>query len=130
METQRDPALERTVRAYGERLNATDIPGIVALFTEDGVLMQPDAPTAVGREQLKAAYEYGLGQMHVNPMFSFDQFLVESDLAVVRTRTQVSVTLVATGEPQSLTGRELFVLRREDGEWKIAHYMFQHTPAA
>jgi len=120
---------ENTIRAYGERLSANDIPGIVARFTEDGVLMQPDAPTAVGRQQLRAAYEYGLGLMQVNPTFTFDHFLAEGDLAVVRTHTRVSMTPRDTGVVQTLTGRELFVLRRGGAEWRIAQYMFQHTSA-
>jgi hypothetical protein len=43
-------------------------------------------------------------------------------------RGRGAITQRATGETVPATFRELFVLHRDGGDWKIARYMFQPMP--
>ena len=58
-ETQRNPnlAIEATLKSYETALNASDTDAVLALYAEDGVFMPTEAPTAAGKEQIRAAYE-------------------------------------------------------------------------
>lgn len=52
----------------------------------------------------------------------------EGDMAAVRTTSSGTVTVRASGNVQSASYRELFVLERVITDWKISHYMFQEMP--
>lgn len=55
LEREGDPAVRRTIEAYGDRLRTSDIRGIVELYTDDGALIKPGQETAVGKQQIQAA---------------------------------------------------------------------------
>ncbi len=118
-------AIKSVINAYADRLRAADVRGAVDLFTRSAALMQPEQATAVGKEQLTAAFRNGFDVMDIDATFEFEDMLVKGDLAAVRTSSADRVTMRATGQSMPANFRELFVLERVDGVWKIAQYMFQ-----
>jgi ketosteroid isomerase-like protein len=50
------PALDRVLRDYERAWRAGDVPALVALFTDDGFVLQPGRAPARGRAALTAAY--------------------------------------------------------------------------
>ncbi len=48
--------LDRVLRDYERAWRAGDVPGLVALFTPDGFVMQPGRPPARGHEALAGVY--------------------------------------------------------------------------
>lgn len=50
------PALDRVLRDYERAWRAGDVDALVALFTEDGFVLQPNRAPVRGREALKAVY--------------------------------------------------------------------------
>jgi ketosteroid isomerase-like protein len=70
-------------------------------------------------------YEGHLANVALDFTYQVEQVLADSDLAVVRTTSHGTTTVRASGERSSSRARELFVLQREDGQWRIAQYMFQ-----
>src|SRR5688572_29606187 len=48
--------LDRVLRDYERAWRANDVPALVALFTEDGFVMQPGRAPARGRERLAEVY--------------------------------------------------------------------------
>jgi uncharacterized protein (TIGR02246 family) len=117
--------IRRVIDTYAERLRAADVDGAVALFTDTAALMQPDQEIAVGTQQLTAAYRSGFEVMDIDATFEVEEILVKGDLAAVRTSSTDTVTMRATGQRMPVRFRELFVLERTNGQWKIAQYMFQ-----
>jgi ketosteroid isomerase-like protein len=117
--------IKRVIETYADRLRAADVGGTVALFTAHAAVMQPDQATAVGTQQLTAVYRAGFDAMTIDPTFDFEDILIKGDLAAVRTSSKVTVTIRATGQSMPAAFRELFVLERANGDWKIAQYMFQ-----
>jgi uncharacterized protein (TIGR02246 family) len=120
-------AVQAVINTYADRLRAGDVSEVVDLFTERAALMKPDQPTAVGKEQLAAAYQAALDAVDADETFEFDEILVQGDLAVARTRSTGVLTKRHAGDTESVTYRELFVLQRAENGWKIAQYMFQRV---
>jgi uncharacterized protein (TIGR02246 family) len=124
MTSDEESAIRAVVEAYAAALNGSDVQGIVDTLAEDAVLMDLDRPTTVGRERLRADYERGLGLGRVSREFHVDQILSSGEIATVRTHSIGTLTMKGTDEIRS-EARELFVLKRVDGEWKIAQYVVQ-----
>jgi ketosteroid isomerase-like protein len=55
--------LDRVLRDYEQAWRTNDIPALVALFTEDGFVLQPGRPPARGREALAGVYRGQPGGM-------------------------------------------------------------------
>lgn len=51
------PAFDRVLRDYERAWRARDVSALVALFTEDGFVLQPGRPPARGRAALARVYE-------------------------------------------------------------------------
>ena len=118
-------AVRAVIEAHGRRRTAGDVPGVVSQYTGNAAVMQPGLETVVGSRPLAATYDAAFENMRLDFTFQFDEIVVKSDLAVVRTTGQGTITIRATGETQPARFRELFVLERAGGDWKIAQYMFQ-----
>lgn len=109
---------------YRDALNASSVDQVMALYTPDGVFMPTGFPTAVGTEQVKGAYTGVFSMIKLNIEFFIDEVVVDGDHAFARTRSRGTALIHATGATVPEENRELFVLHRADGDWKIARYMF------
>jgi uncharacterized protein (TIGR02246 family) len=125
--TQQHQDIARTVQEYIRQLNASDTRAIVDLYTDDAAFFQPDRPAAVGSQQLTDAYESAFAGIKANMTNHVDTILTDGDLAAVRSHTSGSITLLADGTVVPMACRELWVLTRSGGDWKIAQYMHQEV---
>jgi uncharacterized protein (TIGR02246 family) len=123
-------AARAIVEAYGESLRRGDVDAITGLFTADAAIMAAGFPTAAGRAQITGTYTAALAAVGMDFSYEFDQVEVTGDTAVARTRSTGTTTVRASGETSPGSCRELFVLRKAEGEWKISAYMFQPQPEA
>jgi ketosteroid isomerase-like protein len=107
-------AVRAVIEAYGDRLGAADVAGVVSQFTGSAVAMQPGLETAEGSQQLTATYDAALENMRLDFTFRSDDITVQGDLAAVRATSQGTITIRATGETQPARLRQLFVLERTE----------------
>ena len=117
-------AIEALLFAYRDALNASDVSSVLSLYTEDGVFMPSGAPTALGAEQVKGTYEFVFGNIQLSIEFNIDEIVINGEYAYARTTSKGSTLILATGETVPEESRELFVLQKEKGSWKIDRYMF------
>ena len=117
-------AIEATLMNYEAALNASDVDGVLALYAEDGVFMPTEAPTAVGKEQIRAAYEHVFSAIKLDIAFSIDEIVQSGNFAFARTVSRGEVTVLAEDVTLPEENRELFVLEKAGDEWRIARYMF------
>jgi len=82
-------AVRAVIEAYGGRLAAADVAGVVS---------------------------------------QFDDITVKGDPAAVGATSQGTITIRATSETQPARLRQLFVLERTGGHWKITQYMYKQMP--
>jgi uncharacterized protein (TIGR02246 family) len=128
METiQERSAIEKLIFCYRDAFNAANISETVASFTPDGINMPNNAPSSKGKEQLTASFEFLLKAFQINIQYVIDEIIVIGDYAYVRTNSKVNTIIRASNEHLSLENKELFVLRKHNGEWKISHYIFNNT---
>jgi uncharacterized protein (TIGR02246 family) len=121
-------AVRAVIEAYGDRLAAADVAGVVSQFTGAAVAMPPGLETVEGSQQLTATYDAALENMRLDFTVRSDDITVRGDLAAVRATSQGTITIRATGETQPARIRQLFVLERATAGWKIAQYMCQRMP--
>ena len=119
--------MKRLLESYFAALNKSDVETAVASYAEDGVFMPTEGPTATGLEQLKAAYRHVFDTIKLNVGFKVEEIVPSGDYAYAITSSEGQVTLLDKNITVSEKNRELFVLKKVSGEWKIARYMFNKS---
>ena len=117
-------AIKELLFAYRDALNASSTDQVIPLYTTDGVFMPTGFPTAVGSDQVRQAYDGVFSMIKLNIEFFIDEVQVDGDHAFARTTSRGTTLIHATGATMPEENRELFVLQRTDGTWKISRYMF------
>lgn len=124
MEKQDKAQIEELLTNYKASLNTSNASKAVCLYTKDGVFMPSEAPSAVGAENVKAAYEFVFSQIQLSIEFYIEEIIVENNVAFATTTSKGNTLINATGLTVPEENRELFVFEKENEEWKIARYMF------
>jgi ketosteroid isomerase-like protein len=105
-------AVRAVIEAYGGRLAAADVAGVVSQYTGNAAVMQSELETVVGSQQPTATYDAAFENIRLDFTFRFDDITVKGDLAAVSATSQGTITILATGETQPARLRQLFVLER------------------
>ncbi len=120
--------IEAVLKTYERVLNASDVAGVVKLYTEDGVFMAQHNLSAVGIGQVEAAYTAAFQAIDLDVEFDIVEVeVIADDWAFARTNSSGTTTINATGDKVAEGNQELFVLHKIDGDWKIARYGFSTT---
>ena len=116
--------IRSVLKDYEAALNAGDTDRILGLYGEQPVFMPQHAPALVGRQAVRAGYEHVFDTLRLDITFDIHEVEDLGDRAWARTSSAGRQTLLATGETRQEGNNELFVLRRENGDWKIHQYLF------
>ena len=116
------------VHRYEELLNAGDTAGILALYAPDSVAEWNDRPTFATAEDKKVAYDALFKVARFSTVFGYAGIDVMGDTAVVRTFHHRGATVVEGGKDVVDLNREVFVLHKIAGAWKISLYIFNTDP--
>lgn len=127
MEKQGKEQIHNLLMNYQEALNTSDADKAVNLYTKDGIFMPSGAPSAIGTENIKGAYEFVFSNIQLNIEFNIEEIVIEKNVAFAITTSKGSTLIHATGATVPEENRELFVFEKENCEWKIARYMFNKT---
>ncbi len=125
-DTDRDE-IQTVLDRYEKALNASDVDAVLELYADDGVFMPSSAPTAVGIESVRAAYEHVFTMIKLNIAFTVEEIVADGSIAFARTGSKGSVTILADEKTVPEENRELFIFQKKAGVWKIARYMFNKT---
>lgn len=117
--------IEQLLNQYEQALNSSDVNAAVQLYTEDGVFMAPENPAAVGAKVLREAYAGIFQAIALKLKFQIaESKLLSPEWALLRTTSTGVVKILANGAEVPGSNQELFLLRKTDGQWKIARYSF------
>ncbi len=120
--------IEAVLKTYERVLNASDVNGVVKLYSRDGVFMAQHNPSAVGIEQVEAAYTAVFQAIDLNVEFDIVEVkVIADDWAFARTNSSGTTTINATGDKVPEGNQELFLMQKINGDWKIARYGFSTT---
>jgi uncharacterized protein (TIGR02246 family) len=124
-EAQPVAAIKAVLKSYEQALNASDVQGVVQLYTDDAVLLPPNAPSAVGIDAVRATYTGIFQAIDLDLTFQIAEVKVVSpDWAFLRSSSNGTVTILANGAQIPSSNHELFVLHKTQGRWKLARYSF------
>ena len=127
MEKLAKQEIENLLMVYKETLNTSNAAKATSLYTKDGIFMPRGAPTAIGTENIKGAYDFVFSQIQLNVEFYIEEITIENTMAYAVTSSKGSTLIHANGETIPEENRELFVFEKENDSWKIARYMFNKT---
>lgn len=122
--TAADMDIKQVLQRYEQALNASDPVAVLALYGSDPVFMPQNAPAMVGRDAVRKAYEQVFATIRLAVRFEVYEVEVLGDQAWARTSSAGRTTVLANGEALDEGNNELFVFRREGGEWRIHRYLF------
>ena len=127
MEKLAKQEIENLLITYKETLNTSNSEKATSLYTKDGIFMPSGAPSAIGTENIKGAYDFVFSQIQLNIEFYIEEITIENTMAYAVTSSKGSTLIHANGETIPEENRELFVFEKENDTWKIARYMFNKT---
>jgi len=107
IETIAKQEIKNLLFTYRDALNASDVSKVLPLYTEDGIFMPSGAPTSIGTEQVKGAYEFVFSNIELSIEFYIDEIIVNGDYACARTTSKGTTLIHATGEKVPEENREL-----------------------
>lgn len=124
--TEEDEAEVRELigTTYRDALAAGDAEAITSAFAEEGVVMPPEGATYRGAEAVKGNYEGIFSAVGLDLQFAIDEVVLDGDYGFVRSTSDGTATVLETQESAPEVNRELWVVHKVDGEWKIAFYMY------
>jgi uncharacterized protein (TIGR02246 family) len=120
-------SIEVLLKAYETALNTNDIEVILNLFGQSPVFMPQHAPALIGRDSVRAGYRQVFETIQLKVTFTIHEIEVIGDTAWARTSSAGHTRILAAGIEVAEGNNELFVFKRENGEWKIHRYLFSTT---
>ena len=115
---------------YQTALNSGDTDNILTYFAQASYSQWNNKPTDDTTAKRRARYDALFKEEKFETDFKFDTIHVDGNTGFIRTHHERGATVVSieTGYTSIDLNRELFVLKKLDGEWKIVVYMFNTNP--
>lgn len=86
--------------------------------------MPSNKPTAVGKKQLRVAYQHVFKALDLNVKFHIDEIEHHGNIAFVCTTSDGEIELLKKNVTIKNNSRELFILKYANSKWRICRYMF------
>ena len=118
-----EKALNNLIVSYKNGLKDSSVEKVLANYTTDAVLMSPDSPTVIG-DKIGDAYSSIFDSVGIDIDFTLANMIIGEKYAFVQSTSDGSALIRALNQTAPEQNRELFVMQRVDGEWKIARYMY------
>lgn len=116
--------IQKLIETYETALNASDVESTLALYGSEPVFMPQHAPALVGRDAVRAGYEQVFATIKLDVRFEVHEVHETGDWAWARTSSAGRTRILAADVEVTEGNNELFVFRRERGEWRIHRYLF------
>lgn len=113
-----------TIKVYEKALNGNDVKTIMDLYSSSPTFMPQHSPAQIGREAVKIAYENVFKAIDLDVVFEIHEIEVLGSTAWARTSTAGKTKILTTGDVISEGNNELFILKKQNGQWKIHQYLF------
>jgi uncharacterized protein (TIGR02246 family) len=124
-EAQQCDEIKEVLKSYERSLNTSDVAGVLQVYTNDAVLLAPEAPSAVGIDAVRDAYTGIFQAISLSLTFEIAEVkLLSPEWAFLRSNSTGVVNILANGAQVPGSNQELFLLHKRQGHWKIARYSF------
>jgi len=121
--------IRQVISRYEVALNASDTGSVMKLYGDKPIFMPQHSVAQVGRNAVKRAYESVFTTIDLNIKFTIYEVEIHGNKAWARTSSAGKTIILADGAKINEGNNELFIFKKEKGEWKIHRYLFStNTP--
>ena len=90
-----------------------------SVYADDAVFIGQPFPTATGKDEIVALYADVFSKLDFNVQFDIQDIELSGDLGFVLTRSHGTIAPKCQEPAGGEGNREVFVLKKIDGEWKF-----------
>jgi uncharacterized protein (TIGR02246 family) len=125
-----EAAIKEVLASYQTALNASKTEAVMSLYADDAVVLPQETPSVVGGKAVTQFYAGTFKAIKLDLKFRIAEVqIVSNEWAFLRTTSDGTIKILATGNDVPAHNQELFLLRKEAGLWKFARYGFSSTLA-
>ncbi|WP_241585861.1 nuclear transport factor 2 family protein [Rosenbergiella epipactidis] len=120
----------KVINLYQNYLNSGETSKILSLFSSGSFSQWNNSVTADSDSKRKEQYNSLFKKEKFRTEFAFDTIYINGDTAIVRTHHHLGAVVNNIEENKTVIdlNREVFVLNKVDGKWKIFLYTFNTNP--
>lgn len=113
------------LQSYRDALVKSSTADVIKLYSKDAWLSAQGFPIVQGRDNIETWYDQCFKAITLNVTFDVKEVVVVSDDYAFATTTSAGTQKDnASGKTSQEANHELFVIKKEDGDWKLARYCF------
>jgi uncharacterized protein (TIGR02246 family) len=116
--------IRQLVQTYQRGLNDADLDLVRCVYADDAVVIGQPFPTATGIQEIIALYADFLSKLDFNVQFEVLEMELSDDLGFIRTRSHGTIVPKGQKPTGSEGNREIFIVKRIQGDWKFYRYIF------
>ncbi len=116
--------IRELISVYQIALNNEEIEKIPTLYSDQAIFMPPEIPAINGVEEIVHTYEYLFSQFDFELEFDIKEVVIAENFAYVLSNSEGIITLESSETEETSKNQEIFILIKEDANWKISRYMF------
>jgi uncharacterized protein (TIGR02246 family) len=116
--------IKQLVQTYQRGLNDADLDLVRCVYADDAVVIGQPFPTATGIQEIIALYADFLSKLDFNVQFEVLEMELSDDLGFIRTRSHGTIVPKGQKPTGSEGNREIFIVKRIQGDWKFYRYIF------
>ena len=116
--------IQNLMQTYQRSLNEADVDLVRVVYADDAIFIGQPFPTATGIEEIVALYADVFSKLDFDVRFDVQEIKLTGDLGFVRTRSHGTIVPKGQNPEGSEGNREIFVVKKIDGEWKFYRYIF------
>jgi uncharacterized protein (TIGR02246 family) len=116
--------IKQLVQTYQGGLNDADLDLVRRVYADDAVVIGQPFPTATGIQEIIALYADFLSKLDFNVQFEVLEMELSDDLGFIRTRSHGTIVPKGQKPTGSEGNREIFIVKRIQGDWKFYRYIF------
>lgn len=116
--------IENVLAAYAQVLNAAKTEAIAGFYTKDGILLPEGVTANLKPAQLNTTGTSFFEKNEFSISYAVEAVSVEGFYAFVEAKATTTQKELKSGTVTHRTSKDFFVLKQEDGTWRIYRYMF------
>jgi uncharacterized protein (TIGR02246 family) len=116
--------IRQLVQTYQRGLNDADLDLVRCVYADVAVVIGQPFPTATGIQEIIALYADFLSKLDFNVQFEVLEMELSDDLGFIRTRSHGTIVPKGQKPTGSEGNREIFIVKRIQGDWKFYRYIF------
>lgn len=123
LEVSKNKAID-LIKIYMKNLQAGNVTEILKLYATNSEIIPESKASIKNKQDIENFYIETFSEIKLHGDLHITDVNVFENIAIVRSEEPANVEILATGIIEKSYFRELFILTKENEDWKIFKYMF------